>query len=177
MVDKETYTMDNNFEHPEETGLVEELPVLALDVPDKELIENFKRWENDAKEYWNDPKGFNLENRRKKNERYYRGIQIDEDKLYSYQIPYIQNELFIATETITAYTTSSDPSAEVLPEDDTTQSKVMAESLEWGLNVHSEKFKLGEKINKLERNMYLKYVGIVKLYWDETIQDIVPRVV
>ena len=47
--------MDNNFEHPDETGLVEELPVLALDVPDKELIENFKRWENDAKEYWNDP--------------------------------------------------------------------------------------------------------------------------
>ena len=55
-------------------------------------------------------------------ERYYKGIQIDEDKLYSYQIPYIQNELFIATETITAYTTSSDPSAEVLPEDETTQS-------------------------------------------------------
>ncbi|MGF2526126.1 hypothetical protein ACQUW0_27870, partial [Ralstonia pseudosolanacearum] len=79
-------------------------------------------------------------------------------KLYSYQIPYVQNELFIATETITAYTTSSDPSAEVLPEDDSPQSKVMAESLEWGLNVHSEKFKLAEKIEKAERNMYLKYV-------------------
>lgn len=169
--------MDNNFEHPTETGLVEEKPVLALDVPDKELIENFKRWENDAKSYWNDPNGFNLEARRKKNERYYKGIQLDESKLYSYQIPYVQNELFIATETITAYTTSSDPSAEVLPEDDSTQSRVMAEDLEWGLNVHSEKFKLGEKIEKVERSMYLKYVGIMKLYWDETAQDIVPRVV
>mgnify|MGYP006874645550 CR=1 FL=1 len=169
--------MENNFEHPQETGLVEELPVLALDVPDKELIENFKRWENDAKTFWDDPKGYNLEERRKKNMRYWKGIQIDEDKLYSYQIPYIQNELFIATETITAYTTSSDPAAEGLPEDDTTQSKVMAESLEWGLNVHSEKFKLGEKINKIERSMYLKYVGIIKLYWDEVAQDIVPRVV
>lgn len=169
--------MDNNFEHPTETGLVEEKPVLALDVPDKELIENFKRWENDAKSYWDDPKGFDLENRRKKNERYYKGIQLDESKLYSYQIPYVQNELFIATETITAYTTSSDPSAEVLPEDDSTQSRVMAEDLEWGLNVHSEKFKLGEKIEKIERSMYLKYVGIMKLYWDETAQDIVPRVV
>lgn len=169
--------MDNNFEHPSETGLIEEKPVLALDVPDKELIENFKRWENDAKSYWNDPNGFNLEARRKKNERYYKGIQLDESKLYSYQIPYVQNELFIATETITAYTTSSDPSAEVLPEDDSTQSRVMAEDLEWGLNVHSEKFKLGEKIEKIERSMYLKYVGIMKLYWDETAQDIVPRVV
>lgn len=169
--------MDNNFEHPSETGLIEEKPILALDVPDKELIENFKRWENDAKSYWDDPKGFDLENRRKKNERYYKGIQLDESKLYSYQIPYVQNELFIATETITAYTTSSDPSAEVLPEDDSTQSRVMAEDLEWGLNVHSEKFKLGEKIEKIERSMYLKYVGIMKLYWDETAQDIVPRVV
>ena len=155
--------MNNDFEEPKETGLVDELPVLALDVPDKELIGNLKRWETDAKSYWDNPNGFNLEARRKKNERYYKGLQIDEDKLYAYQIPYVQNELFIATETITAYTTSSDPTAEVLPEDDTTQSKVMSESLEWALNVHSEKFKLGEKINKLERSMYLKYVGILKL--------------
>lgn len=169
--------MDNNFEHPEETGLVDELPVLALNVPDKELITNFKRWEEDSKAFWNNPKGFNLEDRRKKNVRYYKGEQLDQDKLYSYQIPYVQNELFVATETIAAYTTSSDPTAEVYPEDETTQSKVMAESLEWGINVHNEKFKLAEKLNKVERSVYLKYVGIVKLYWDEVAQDVVPRVI
>jgi hypothetical protein len=169
--------MDNDFEHPQETGLVEEMPVLSLDVPDKELIENFKRWEEDARSYWDDPKGFDLANRRKKNMLYWRGIQLDEDKLYSYQIPYVQNELFVATETITAYTTSSNPSAEVCPEDDTPQSKVLAESLEWGLNVHSEKFKLKEKMEKVERSMYLKYVGAIKLYWDENIEDIVPKVI
>lgn len=169
--------MDNNFEHPEETGLVDELPVLALNVPDKELITNFKRWEEDSKAFWNNPKGFNLEDRRKKNVRYYKGEQLDQDKLYSYQIPYVQNELFVATETIAAYTTSSDPTAEVYPEDDTTQSKVMAESLEWGINVHNEKFKLAEKLNKIERSVYLKYVGIMKLYWDEVAQDVVPRVI
>lgn len=169
--------MDNNFEHPEETGLVDELPVLALNVPDKELITNFKRWEEDSKAFWDNPKGFNLEDRRKKNVRYYKGEQLDQDKLYSYQIPYVQNELFVATETIAAYTTSSDPTAEVYPEDDTTQSKVMAESLEWGINVHNEKFKLAEKLNKIERSVYLKYVGIMKLYWDEVAQDVVPRVI
>lgn len=170
--------MDNNdFEQPDETGLVQELPVLALDVPDKELIANFKRWENDSRDYWDSPKLFNLDERRKRNVRYYEGHQVEEDKLYSYQIPYVQNELFVGTETIVAYTTSNTPSAEVCPEDDTTQSKVMAESLEWGLNVHSEKFKLKEKIEKAMRNMYLKYVGIIKLYWDEDQKDIVPRVI
>ena len=59
--------MDNDFEHPQETGIVEEKPVLSLDVPDKELIENFKRWEEDARDYWDDPKGFDLKNRRKRN--------------------------------------------------------------------------------------------------------------
>lgn len=167
----------NDIDHPTETGVVEELPVLALNVDDKELVANFKRWENEAKSYWDNPRGFSLDARRKKNMDYWKGIQLDESKLYSYQIPYVQNELFIATETITAYTTSSDPSAEVLPEDDSPQSKVMAESLEWGLNVHSEKFKLAEIIEKAERNMYLKYVGIIKLYWDEVKQDIVPKVI
>lgn len=169
--------MNDNIDHPTETGVIEELPVLALDIDDKELIENFKRWEKETKTYWNDPKGMNLEARRKKNMNYYKGYQLDESKLYSYQIPYIQNELFIATETITAYTTSANPSAEVLPEDDTPQSKIMAEELEWGLNVHSEKFKLAEKIEKAERNMYLKYVGIIKLFYDENLDDIVPRVI
>lgn len=167
----------NELDHPTETGALEELPVLALDVDDKELIDNFRRWENEAKTYWDDPKGMNLDERRKKNVNYYKGLQLDTSKLYSYQIPYIQNELFIATETITAYTTSSNPSAEVLPEDDAPQSKIMAEELEWALNVHSEEFKLAEKIEKAERNMYLKYLGVIKLYWDENIGDVVPKVI
>lgn len=169
--------MNDNLDHPTETGELVELPVLSLDVKDKDLISNFKRWEDKAKEYWNNPVGYDLENKRKKNVNYYEGKQLDESRLYSYQVPYTQNELFIATETITAYTTSSEPSAEVLPEDDSIQSKVMAESLEWGLNVHSEKYKLAEKLEKAERNMYLKYLGVIKLYYDANLDDIVPVVV
>ena len=169
--------MDNNLDHPTETGELVELPVLALDVKDKDLIDNFKRWEENAKQYWNNPVGYDLENKRKKNVNYYHAKQLDTSRLYSYQVPYTQNELFIATETITAYTTSSDPTAEVLPEDDTIQSKVMAESLEWGLNVHSEKYKLAEKLEKVERNMYLKYLGVIKLYYDDAEEDIIPKVI
>lgn len=169
--------MDNNLDHPTETGELVELPVLALDVKDKDLIKNAQRWEDEARDYWNNPVGYNLENKRKLNARYYRGKQIDESRLYPYQVKYVQNELFIATETITAYTTASNPSAEVTPEDDTTQSKVMAEDLEWALNVHSEKYKLKEKIKSAERNMYLKYLGVIKLYYDENEDDIVPKVI
>lgn len=169
---------DDNEEYiGAETGLKEEMPVLSIDVPDRELIQNFKRWEKESIAYWNDPKGYNLEEKRKKNVDYYLGKQLDKSKLYNYQVPFIDNELFIATETVTAYTTSQNPSAEVLPENDSIDSKTMAGELEWALNVHSEKHELATKLEHVERAMYMKYVGVLKLAWDEEKQDIVPRAV
>ena len=160
-----------------ETGVTSDLPVLEIKTPDSELISNFKRWIEDSESYWDDPKGFNLSNKRKKNQNYYLGKQINTDQLYSYQVPFIDNELFVATETITAYTTSGTPSAEVCPQDDTIQSKVMAEDLEWALNTHAEKFDLASKMEAVERNLYLKYVGVIKLRYDSSVDDIVPEVV
>ena len=160
---------DDNENENRETGLVDELPVLSIDVPDRDLINNFKRWEKESQAFWDDRNGYNLTERRKRNKRYYLGRQIEKDKLYNYQVPFVDNELFVATETITAYTTSQDPSAEVLPENDTTQSKVMAEDLEWALNVHSQKHELATKIEHVERAMFMKYVGVLKLYWDDEI--------
>lgn len=158
-----------------ETGLRDELPVLSIDIPDRDLIMNFKRWEKDSQAYWDDRTGYNLTEKRKKNKKYYLGQQIDKSKLYNFQVPFVDNQLFVATETITAYTTSQNPSAEVLPENDTVQSKVMAEELEWALNIHSERHDLATKIKHVERAMFMKYVGVLKLYWDEEIQDVVPK--
>lgn len=168
---------ENDKMSEQETGLKQELPVLSLSVPDRDLIQNFKRWEKEAQAFWNDPTGYNLKEKRKRNQAYYLGKQIEKSKLYSYQVPFIDNELFVATETITAYTTSSDPSAEVLPENDTTQAKVMAEELEWGLNVHSQRCNLAKKIEQVERSMFLNYVGVIKLYYDAELDDIVPQVI
>lgn len=164
---------NSNFE----TGVETDLPVLSISTPDRDLISNFKRWIQEAERYWDDPKGFNLSNKRKRNKAYYLGRQIDEDQLYSYQVPFVQNELFVATETIAAYTTSGTPSAEVRPQDDTVQSKVMADDLEWALNAHSEKFDLAQKMESVFRNLYLKYIGWIKLRYDSTCEDIVPVVV
>lgn len=172
-MDESELAKNENFD----TGLRDELPVLSIDINDRDLIQNFRRWEADSLKFWNDQTGYNLQERRKRNQKYYLGKQIDKEKLYDYQVPFVDNELFVATETITAYTTSQDPSAEVLPENDTTQSKVMAEELEWALNVHSRQYELATKIEHVERAMFLKYVGVMKLYWDEEAQDIVPRAI
>lgn len=172
-MDESELAKNENFD----TGLRDELPVLSIDINDRDLIQNFRRWEADSLKFWNDQTGYNLQERRKRNQKYYLGKQIDKEKLYDYQVPFVDNELFVATETITAYTTSQDPSAEVLPENDTTESKTMAEELEWALNVHSRQHELAAKIEHAERAMFLKYIGVLKLYWDEEAHDIVPRAI
>ena len=67
---------DDNENENRETGLVDELPVLSIDVPDRDLINNFKRWEKESQAFWDDRNGYNLTERRKRNKRYYLGRQI-----------------------------------------------------------------------------------------------------
>ena len=85
---------DDNENNNRETGLVDELPVLSIDVPDRDLINNFKRWEKESQAFWDDRNGYNLTERRKRNKRYYLGRQIEKDKLYNYQVPFVDNEFF-----------------------------------------------------------------------------------
>ena len=157
-----------------DTGVIDDLPILSLDTDDRELIGSFKRWITDSQGYWNDKSGYDLENSRNKNERYYLGKQLDTSKLYNYQVPFVDNQIYVGTQSIMAYTTGQDPTCEITPEDDSPQSKVMAEDLEQAVNIHSQKFNLSKKIKSAVKNMYVKRVGIIKLKFDPDIDDIVP---
>lgn len=79
----------------EQTGVVDDRPLLTIDTKDSDLIANFNRWISDSQAYWNDKKGYNLEEARKQNERYYLGKQVDTSKLYNYQVPYIDNQIYV----------------------------------------------------------------------------------
>lgn len=157
-----------------DTGVVDELPILTLDTDDGELIRDFKRWVQDSKSYWDDKNGYDLTSARNRNERYYLGQQIDKSKLYAYQVPFIDNQIYVGTQSILAYVTGRDPACEITPEDDTPQSKVMAEDLENAVNIHSIKWQLAKRVGSATKNMYLKRVGIIKLKYDPIVDDIVP---
>ena len=77
-----------------DTGVIDELPVLTLSTDDRELIANFKRWVIDSKSYWDDKNGYDLTSARNRNERYYLGQQIDKSKLYAYQVPFVEQQLY-----------------------------------------------------------------------------------
>jgi len=94
--------LDKKYEMTEDTGVVDERPILSLGTDDRELIGNFRRWANESISYWNDKAGYDLENVRKTNEKYYLGKQIDKSKLYDYQVPYEDNQIFVGVQSIIA---------------------------------------------------------------------------
>lgn len=158
----------------DQTGVVDDRPLLSIDTPDRELVMNFNRWISDSKKYWNDKKGYNLEDARKNNERYYLGKQVDTSKLYNYQVPYIDNQIYVGAQAVMAYVSGQSPSCDIVPEDDTTQSQVMAQDLETAVNIHTDRHQLAKKVKSAIKNMYTKRVGVIKLKWDDNVNDIIP---
>lgn len=169
------YNNLNNIEKHE--GDQEQTPVLSLDTPDTQLIRNFRRWVNDAKGFWDKRSGFNLKEKRQKNVEYYLGKQIDKSRLYAHQVPYIDNQIYVGAQSILAYVSGNTPAADVIPENDEVQTVVMAEDLESMVNTHSEKHHLSEKIKSVSYDLLNKYIGVLKLEYDEKTKDVVPRVV
>lgn len=172
--DSPVFTDQSVDQVTEQTGIVDDRPLLSIETEDRDLIANFSRWINDSRAYWNDRKSYNLEEARKNNERYYLGKQIDTSKLYNYQVPYIDNQIYVGAQAVMAYVSGQSPACEIVPEDDTTQSQVMAQDLETAVNIHTERHQLAKKIKAAVKNMYTKRIGVIKLKWDDNIKDVVP---
>lgn len=158
----------------DKTGIIDDRPILSLDTDDRQLIANFNRWVTDSKNYWNDRSGYDLQNVRNRNERYFLGKQIDKSRLYDYQVPYQDNEIFVGTQAVMAYVTASEPACEVIPDNDQPQSMVMAQDLEQAVNIHTERWDLSSKVKVAVKNMYIKRLGVIKLVWDDKANDIKP---
>ena len=163
-----------------QTGVIDQLPILSVDIPDADLIRNLDLRIRDSQGYWDSPDGFNLNQVRQENKRLHIGKQVDVTKLYRFQVPYIENEIFVATETIIAYLTSQQPQPEVYPAEDSIEARKFAIDLEKALSAHSQKFELSRKMEQCVRNLLLKRIGVLKLRFDPRhgkYGEVVPEVV
>lgn len=156
------------------------MPLLALDLDDKYIIQNLNNTINNSKDYYDDANQYNLKNKRLKNSQMLEGKHLQEHKLYRHQTPYMDNEIFVGIDAIVAYVCAQTPRAEVYPASDKEESKIMATDLEAYLHAHSEKFELPRKMEGAVYNLMGKYVGFLKLRWDPLYGEkgeIVPEVV
>ncbi len=162
------------------SGEIDRLPSLSLDIPDAEIIKNLNARITDAQTYWDIPEGFNLRESRNENMRLFLGRQIDVTHLYRFQVPYVENQIFVGVEAIVAYLTTAAPQPEVYPSQDTQQSKTIAIDLEKALMAHSQKFQLRRIFEICVRNLLLKRIGVIYLSFDPdygSLGEIIPMAV
>lgn len=164
----------------ESAGNTTNEPTLDLNLEDsgETLIAKLELMISHSRAQWEraDVDSFNLTSQRALNNRYYRGEQSGA-MTGLYNSDYVDNELFIGVQSIIAYVTSSTPSCEIAPMDSETPSEVMAEQLELAISSHSEKWRLRKLLKVVVRNMYINKVGVLKLSYDPSLNDIKPTAV
>lgn len=156
--------MDNLQDAP--SGEIDRVPLLSLDLPDTTIIRNLNARIEDSRTYWDIPEGFNLREARNENMRLFVGRQIDVTHLYRFQVPYVENQIFVAVEAITSYLTTQSPTPEVYPAEDKDEARKFAMDLEKALMAHGEKFQIKRLIEICVRNLLLKRIGIIYLQFD-----------
>lgn len=169
-------TRVDNF--TEQDGVVDEFGALDLAVDDDKLIDNLNERIEDARNYYNDPNGFGLEEKRVENLRMYLGVQGDPADYYDQDEPYIENQIRRAVDSIVSYATARSPQSIVTPADDTPQSKKFASNLEKAHNMHSVEFDLRGIIEIMVRSWLLNQEAYVMLEFDPDYGDegeIIPR--
>jgi len=157
-------TVDNISQ---QSGVIDKLPSLSLDISDADIIKNLDFRINESRDYWNDAKGFDLKNVRNENVRYHLG-KIDEAGLYKHQKAYKENQIFLGEESITAYVTAQIAGPVVIPASKEDRSKLFAGDLEKAIKAHGEDVVDLERIIELSvRNIRLKRISVIKFRYDK----------
>lgn len=151
-----------------DSGPIDDIPALSIDIPDREIIRNLEDRIQDSQGYWNAPEGFDLYNVRTSNTKLYLGKQLNVRSLYRFQTPYIENQVYVAEQSIKAYLTSEMAQPEATPSSDKPQSKQFAKDVEKILLSHSgnRKVRLAEKLENTIKNAIDQRVGIMYFYFD-----------
>lgn len=157
-------------------GLIDTLSGLEIDIPDDELIRNLEDRIKDSQDYWNAPKGFNLYNTRQENTKLYLGDHLNLQSLYRFQVPYIENQVYVAEQAIKAYLTASQAEPECAPSSDKPQAKQFASDAEKILLAHGlkKKVRIAQKAEHIVQNAMNKRLGLVYFYFDEATKEIIP---
>jgi hypothetical protein len=150
------------------SGVIDELASLTIDIPDHQIIKNLDQRIEDSTSYWNTPDGYNLRHARSENARIYLNKQLDVRSLYRFQIPYQENQIYIAEQAIIAYLTASTPQPEISPAQDTPKSKIFAADLEKITMAWALKVKLNQVVESAVRFALNKRIGIIYFQFDPT---------
>jgi hypothetical protein len=149
------------------TGVIDQLPSLSLDIEDRAIIQNLDQRIADSEDYWNKADGFNLKAVRNENERLATG-KTEEKGLYKHQKAYNENQIYVAEESILAYATSQVAGPAITPPSGADRHKLFASDLEKAIKAHSEQVVDLEAMVELAATHILeKRIAIIKFHFDK----------
>jgi hypothetical protein len=149
----------------EEASLIH--PSLDLKIEDNILLKLIERRVKDDDAFYDKMK---LEARRKKNEEYYLGKQVEVGNLdENWQIPYIDNIIWQDLEVRCALASTRIPDILVIPPADDPFHRDRARKLEQGLDVRLNNEEIRRLIKDGIRNNQMNFIGVAKVRWDDSI--------
>lgn len=155
----------------EEDGPLESYGLLDLAISDDKLIDNLNERIEDSRNYYNDPNGFDLEQKQAENLRMYLGAQANAEDYYDSEDPYIENQIRRAVDSIVSYATARAPQSIVTPADGTPQARKFAANLEKAHNMHGVEFDLRGLIEIQVRSWLMSQEGYLMLEFDPDYGD------
>ena len=151
-------------------GLVgAELPELALDMGDEELLKLKKKWEADY-----DQLRQKMEPVWKQNEAYWVGQQFSTPEMMAMDRPLMDNRIFMALETFLPIATRNNPEPVVMSMGGNEE---IAAKLGKMLTYQSDILRMKLKLKQVMRNWALYQLGVAKIGWDLEKDDITIRVI
>ena len=158
--------IDNPF-IPKE-GLISAQDPIALNIEDKKLIEIIDDWVDENKRKFNSE--YDLDTRRKENEKYYFGRQLKEkDKkgeVKTYQSRYINNEIWESEAYLKPLALSKLPDFKVITTNEADESKQSADDLTEVVNTDMKSRKRREVLGLGFKHNPIYFIGVIKAIWD-----------
>lgn len=142
--------------------------VLTLDIPDIDLNRVLDMKIRESEKYYDTV--LNLTERRKRNNDYWQGKQIDKKMLYDWQVPYIDNVIYRNIETIIPIAVSRVPDIFVLPGNDEPVKIKRAADTQKVLDAKIKSRYIRDVLRTAARNLLLDLVFIIKCRWDRNSQ-------
>lgn len=145
-------------------SVVEERDPLNLDIDDKIFIKTSNDLIRKSENYYK--ANYDLENRRKRNEKYLFGRQIKDLKLKPYNAKYSYNVIYEAMAYLKPIALSKMPDLMVKPGTDTPESKASAELISKVVDSDIKEEKSRKILGLAFKHLPVYFTGVIKAFWN-----------
>jgi hypothetical protein len=166
----EEWQKQSPISEEQKTGILLE-DILSIDLNEEELNKSLDAKIAASRSYYKNTLDF--WKKMEEAENIWLGHQLDEEEMYPWQLPYVDNVIFRDIETIIPIAVSRVPAPQAIPAKDTPESKQLAadleKQLEYGFSMRRENMR--SKVRMALRHLMIYRLGVIKWLWDENLGE------